>query len=131
LPHQIEHSPVVDVVANQSEQYGMVDAGVVALDIAAEDELIQQQPGADVPHGGLGSAFLAVFARHVVTASREVEPAVQYNRQSLQHQGIEGRPQLNELAFDLESPQRRETILAMKQSVLNLGLSSGQRKRTF
>lgn len=78
----------------------------------------------DVPHGGLGSPFLAVFGRHVVTASREIELPAEYNRQSLQHQCVEGLPQLPELALGLDSPWRLETILASEQSVLETGFHS-------
>ena len=35
---------VIDAVPAQSEQHRMIDAGVVAFDIAAEDELIFRQP---------------------------------------------------------------------------------------
>src|ERR1035437_10456651 len=97
----------------------MVDTGVVALDIAAKDELVRRQPGADVTHRGLGPALrLAVSPRHMVTASREIEPAVEDHGQRLQHQGVERRPQLDALAVDLDAPQRGETILAMKQIAL-------------
>jgi hypothetical protein len=52
----------------------MVDAGVVALHIAAKDELVRRQPGADVAHGGFGSPLLlASLARHVVAAFGEIE----------------------------------------------------------
>jgi hypothetical protein len=75
LPHQIERAPVINAVANQSEEHAVVDAGVIAFDIAAKDELIFRQQGADVTHGGLGPELrLAVFPRHMVTASREIEP---------------------------------------------------------
>ena len=101
----------------------MVDAGVVAFHVAAEDELVRRHPGADVTHGGLGPALrLAVFARYVITAFGEIESAVQNHRQSLQHQGVQSCPQLNKLAFrGLDSPQRLEAILAVKQIVLELG----------
>jgi hypothetical protein len=57
-----------------------------------------------VPHGGLGSPFLAVLARHVITTAREIEPTAEHNRQGFQHQCVEGRPQLTKLALDLDSP---------------------------
>src|ERR1039457_1536499 len=97
LCYQIHHAPVIDAIPDQSQQHRMIDAGVVVFDIAAEDELIFWQQRANVPHGSLSSAFLlAVLARNVITATREVEPAVEHHhRQRLQHQGVESRPELD------------------------------------
>ena len=101
----------------------MIDAGVVALHVASEDELIFRQLAADVTHGGLGPALrLAVFPRHMVTASREIEPAVEDHRQRLQDEGVKGCPQLNALAIEPDAPQWLEPMLAVKQIVLELGL---------
>ena len=96
----------------------MVDAGVVALHVGAEDERVGGEVLVHEPDGG----FCPAPSLQVVAVLREVwQPAGGEDESGgLEHQGIQCRPDLDGLVTLVEPPNRTEAISALPQVGLSL-----------
>ncbi len=91
----------------------MVDAGVIALHVGAEDERVVGEMLVHEPDGGLRPAP----PLQVVAVVREVwQPMGGENEGGrFQHQGIQGRPDLDGFVTVVEAANRTESIAACSQ----------------
>ena len=108
LPHEVQDAPVGYQAPYLLEQELMVDAGVIALYISAENEGVIGQSALHLPDRSLEPTRPCQMEAPPGKVRRQIPGQDQAH--GLEDQRVAGAPELEDLLAPLDPPQRLESV---------------------